>query len=333
MKKLYYLATAMVFVIGGAVRSQDGSLVPRGSLGSGANLGQLLSEAPSNSPLTNGLGQTVRNWTQQGIHGQELADRIHWLQSMRDEERAERLRQFEKRRSARDDSFRRDLREDRQELRDDQRRLRDDQRRLDRDRPDLRNDRSRDRDIREDRRESRNDERRVREDERRVDRDRQDLRRDAAERDRDRDRDNRSRDRDRDDRARDRDRDRDDRSRDHDRNRDDRSRDRDERGTRDHDPRHDRDGHARGDHDPRRDRDDHRHDRDFAGKDRDFHGGHDQRHDHNATQGDFGKHIGAQGGTGHNPALSDGKKGDSHQHVPSPANAKHATPPGKGKGK
>src|SRR6266852_5600083 len=98
MKKLYSLATAMVFVIGGAVRSQEGSSVQRGSLGSGANLGQLLTEAPNNSPFTNGLGQTVRNWTQQGIHGQELADRIHWLQSMRADEIAQRTRWMDQRR-------------------------------------------------------------------------------------------------------------------------------------------------------------------------------------------------------------------------------------------
>src|SRR6516165_8173220 len=178
MKKLCFLGVALLLGVGGAVRAQEAPSILGGPLGSGANFGQFLENVgafgTSSSPFSNGLGQIVSGWTQQGIQGQDLADRIHWLQSMRADEMAERTRWLDQRRFSGDDRFR-DIREDRRQIREDERRL-------SRDREDLRrdfrnrDDRFRDRDIREDRRE-------IREDERRLSRDREDLRRDLRDRD------------------------------------------------------------------------------------------------------------------------------------------------------
>ena len=92
MKRLCFLTVAAVFGISAVAWADDLPAFPRAPLASGANLPQLkdgLPGMPSSSPFSNGLGQIVSGWTQQGIHGPELADRIHWLQSMRADEIAE----------------------------------------------------------------------------------------------------------------------------------------------------------------------------------------------------------------------------------------------------
>src|SRR5262249_47998493 len=126
MKKLCFLGVAVFLGVGGTVQSQDAPSILRSSLGSGANFGQFLDNlgafGTSGSPFSNGLGQIVTGWTQQGIQGQDLADRIHWLQSMRADEMAERTRWLDQRRFSGDDRFR-DIREDRRQIREDERRL------------------------------------------------------------------------------------------------------------------------------------------------------------------------------------------------------------------
>ncbi len=158
MKSLrFLLAVAALFVICEMVRGQDSGSSLRGALGSGSNLGQVLTDktlpTTGNSPFTSGLGQMVNGW---GSQGQDSAPQIPWLQRMRTDEMATRTRWMEQPRSAREERFR-DIREDRRELRNDERRLGDDQRRLSRDREDLRRDLRDDRfrDIREDRHELR----------------------------------------------------------------------------------------------------------------------------------------------------------------------------------
>jgi hypothetical protein len=321
MKRFCFLAIAVALGITAAAQADDPPAIPRAPLASGANLGQLSNlglPTTGGSPFSNGLGQIVSGWTQQGIHGQELADRVHWLQSMRADEIAQRTRWMDQRRFDQNDGFG-DIREDRREIRNDERRLARDREDL---RRDLRNrdDRFRDRDIREDRRE-------IREDERRLARDREDLGRDLA----DRNREERVRDRNPEDNGLHRGwRDHEDNGlhRGWDKDRDDgrRDRDRDDRGTRDHDP--------------RRDRDDRRGDRDFTKKgDRDDRHLNDRGHDHNATKNDDpAKHIGAQGGHHDNPAGHHLTKDDAkthtvdhHSHVPSPTNGNVHVPSG-GKG-
>jgi hypothetical protein len=122
--------------------------VPRGPLGSGAN--QAVSGQPgglpvnqSTSALNRGLGQIVSGWTHDGIHGQELAVRIHQLQGKSFDDRT-----FRRSRD-RNDRYDRDRFEDRREG---DRERREDRRETDRDR-DRREDRKEaDRDRREDRR-------------------------------------------------------------------------------------------------------------------------------------------------------------------------------------
>src|SRR2546421_3961 len=106
MKSLrFLLAVAALFAVCTTLRGQDtGS---RGALGSGANLGQVRGDrlgptSTSSSPFTNGLGQAASGWTQQGTQGPELSDRVHWLQSMRPDEVANRTRWMEQPRSARE---------------------------------------------------------------------------------------------------------------------------------------------------------------------------------------------------------------------------------------
>jgi hypothetical protein len=178
MKRFCFLAIAMALGITAAAQADDPPAIPRAPLASGANLGQLSNlglPTTGGSPFSNGLGQIVSGWTQQGIHGQELADRVHWLQSMRADEIAQRTRWLDQRRFDQSNGFR-DIREDRREIREDERRLARDREDLRRDLRD-RDDRFRDRDIREDRRE-------IRDDERRLARDREDLRRDLNDRNR-----------------------------------------------------------------------------------------------------------------------------------------------------
>ena len=178
MKAFSSLLTATAaLVFGGTLWAQNSPLAPGGALGSGAaNLGSLLGNLSSPSaggtaPFSQGLGQVVSGWAQQGIHGQDLSQRIHWLQEMRSDEMAERMRRFDQ-----NDRWR-DIREDRREIRNDEQRLARDRQDLQRDlrEPDSR---ARDRDIREDRREIRNDEQRLAHD-------RQDLQHDLHNRDHD----------------------------------------------------------------------------------------------------------------------------------------------------
>src|SRR5947209_8563788 len=103
MKKLYFVAAIVVLATAGVVRGDDGALLPKGSLGTGASLGQFAGPLatpgmPSASPFTNGLGQAVSGWTHQGIHGPELSERVHWLQGMRADEMSERMRRVDQRR-------------------------------------------------------------------------------------------------------------------------------------------------------------------------------------------------------------------------------------------
>src|SRR5216683_2725306 len=104
MKRSCFLHTAIVCAgICGTARADDGPIIPRGALESGANVGQFLSNAgtpgiASNAPFSRGLGQIVSGWTQQGIRGDELAERVHWLQRLRADEMAERTRSLERQR-------------------------------------------------------------------------------------------------------------------------------------------------------------------------------------------------------------------------------------------
>ncbi|HMF15189.1 MAG TPA: hypothetical protein VKE94_22900, partial [Gemmataceae bacterium] len=111
MNKLRSLAVVAVLCTPGLMVADDGLPIPRGSLGSGASLGQSLGDlgipgSVGSSPFSNGLGQIVSGWARQGIHGPELAERIHWLQSMRSDEIAERTRGLGQGRFGRDDDFR-----------------------------------------------------------------------------------------------------------------------------------------------------------------------------------------------------------------------------------
>ncbi len=140
--------------------------IPRGSLGSGANLGQAVSGQPgglpfdqTTSPLSRGIGQIVSGWTHDGIHGQELATRIHQLQGKNLDDRPfrrsrDRSDRFDRDRSEDRREFERDRREDRREA-DRDRDRREDQREADQDRREDR--READRDRREDRKEGNRD--------------------------------------------------------------------------------------------------------------------------------------------------------------------------------
>ena len=278
MKTLRLFAVVAAFSISGIAQAQDVNLLPRGSLGSEANIGQAIGNLGSSalsggSPFSNGLGQIVSGWTQQGIRGTDLADRIQWLQAMRADEIAERTRRLDADRLSRD----RDIREDRREIREDERRLARDREDLRRDFRD-RDDRFRDRDR----------------DDRVRDRDRDDRGRDRD--DRARDRDDRGRDRDRDDRARDRDdrgRDRDDRARDH------------QEHARDRDPRQARDERS-GDHSASTYRD-----RADQGR---LDGGHTSQA---AEKYDVGRHVGALGGNKDvQPVHADAHKADVKPPTP-----------------
>src|SRR5262245_2044098 len=107
MKKLCFVGVALFLGVGGGVRAQDTPWILRSPLGSGATLGQFLenfcASGTGSSPFSNGLGQIVSGWTQQGIQGQDLAERIHWLQGMRADEMAERTRWLDQRGFSRDD--------------------------------------------------------------------------------------------------------------------------------------------------------------------------------------------------------------------------------------
>src|SRR5262245_43625965 len=136
MNKLSALfAVAATLLFAAVVRGQDS---PRPFQGL-SDIGSLRPASTTNSPFSRGLGQTVSGWTHDGIHGQELAERIHWLQQSRRGDN-DGLPSFRDR----DDMWRRDgdgrwwrdrdIREDRREVRDDVNRLRDDDRRIARDR-------------------------------------------------------------------------------------------------------------------------------------------------------------------------------------------------------
>src|SRR5262249_59158842 len=85
----FLLAVGVPLIVCERVRGDD-PVLPKSPLGTGANLGQVLGDLGrvgttpvTNSPLSRGLGQIVSGWTHDGIHGQELAERIHWLQQAR----------------------------------------------------------------------------------------------------------------------------------------------------------------------------------------------------------------------------------------------------------
>jgi hypothetical protein len=118
----------------------------RGALGSGAQIGQNLSglggpfqNLPQGGSLGQGLGQVVSGWARDGIHGPELAERVHWLQQTRNSERNRPGADHDGHDTWRKDAAR-DLREDRREIARDERRIRDDERRLVGDRAELHRD-------------------------------------------------------------------------------------------------------------------------------------------------------------------------------------------------
>lgn len=104
----FFLGVAALLVLCGISRGLDGSSAP--APGSGPGLGQVLQDlgrpstpaatptAPATAPLSRGLGQVVSGWTHDGVHGQQLAERIHWLQSTRMDERSVSSRGFERQR-------------------------------------------------------------------------------------------------------------------------------------------------------------------------------------------------------------------------------------------
>ncbi len=102
------LFTFSTFLLLSSTVQGDEPLPRTGALGSGANIGQaVLGQTGTSSltstttaPLTQGLGQIVSGWTHQGIHGTELAERIHRLQATRFDQRED-LR--EKMRNLRED--------------------------------------------------------------------------------------------------------------------------------------------------------------------------------------------------------------------------------------
>src|SRR5438874_1502835 len=126
----YLLAVVTALGICGAARGDDGPSLPRGALGSGADFGQIMRDpgtlgATGSAPFSRGLGQIVSGWSRDGIHGEELAERIHWLQRMRAEEIEDRFRTLDRqRRLDRDADSLRD-RDDRFRDRDDRFRDRD----------------------------------------------------------------------------------------------------------------------------------------------------------------------------------------------------------------
>src|SRR5262249_52029666 len=129
MKRLFFLpALAVAIGLSASAQAQDVSSFARGALGSGAGFGQTLGDMAvsrtfGDSPFTQGLGQMVSGWTQQGIQGTDLADRIHWLQGMRADEMAQRTRWLDQGGFSDPDraALWRDIREDRREIRDDER--------------------------------------------------------------------------------------------------------------------------------------------------------------------------------------------------------------------
>ncbi len=84
-------------LMSGTTRADNPNQVPKkGGLASGANVGQGVSGQtgnptvnPPTTPLNQGIGQIVSGWTHQGIHGQELAERIHQLLATRHEQHRE----------------------------------------------------------------------------------------------------------------------------------------------------------------------------------------------------------------------------------------------------
>src|SRR6516225_611992 len=145
-----FLALALLTVLTRPTWGQDplGSI---GSQGSGANLGNVLGNLGrvptpgTTGAFSQGLGQIVSGWTQDGIKGQELSERIHWLQQARRGDRDD-FTSFRDR----DDMWRRDrdgrwsrdrdIRQDQRDIRNDRREIRNDENRLARDRADLRHD-------------------------------------------------------------------------------------------------------------------------------------------------------------------------------------------------
>src|SRR5262245_36856178 len=79
------LAVVAPLALGGTARGEEPP-VPRGPVTNlGPDLGKFarLNTPPANSPFGRGLGQIVSGWTHDGVRGQDLADRIHWLQQTR----------------------------------------------------------------------------------------------------------------------------------------------------------------------------------------------------------------------------------------------------------
>ncbi len=144
----YLAAVTAGLTIAGALRGDDAAAAARGALGSGARIGTNLStlDGPLQAPprggaLSQGLGQVTSGWARDGIHGSDLAERVHQLQQARAA-----LRKSPDAFRDRDDHGRkesdrlRDLREDRREIARDQHLIRNDERRLADDRAELRRD-------------------------------------------------------------------------------------------------------------------------------------------------------------------------------------------------
>ena len=91
MKRLCFLAVAATLAISLGARADDPPAIST-PFALGNDLPRLRDAMSTSSPFSNGLGQLLNAWSQQGIFGSELADQIPWLQSMNADEIDQRTR-------------------------------------------------------------------------------------------------------------------------------------------------------------------------------------------------------------------------------------------------
>jgi len=91
MKRLCFLAVAATLAISATGWADDPPAIST-PFALGNDLPRLRDAMSSSSPFSNGLGQLLNAWSQQGIFGSELADQIPWLQSMGADEIDQRTR-------------------------------------------------------------------------------------------------------------------------------------------------------------------------------------------------------------------------------------------------
>jgi hypothetical protein len=92
MKRLCFLAVAATLAISAPAWADDPPGIPTSPFALGNDLPRLRDAMSSSSPFSNGLGQLLNAWSQQGIFASELADQIPWLQGMDADEIAQRTR-------------------------------------------------------------------------------------------------------------------------------------------------------------------------------------------------------------------------------------------------